>query len=176
MTLPGPFTLARSPPPRFRGEAPYHRRMSGASLPGAGCLRDIGWHASLLKVSGANEIGEPNGEPTSTGIKPHQATSSHSRGWQMPHRATSSHVQRRYVLALQARGHWFETSCAHCFRSSGLCWDLRMVVSEPNGEPKSSALCHGFGLTSRPWARRGLDLLRRREEPVCRRGLARPCR
>jgi hypothetical protein len=49
----------------------------------------------LLKVSGANELGEPNGEPTSTGIRPRQATSSHSRGWQMPHRATSSHVQRR---------------------------------------------------------------------------------
>ena len=46
----------------------------------------------LLKVSGANETGEPNGEPTSTGIRPHRATSSHSRGWQMPHRATSSHV------------------------------------------------------------------------------------
>jgi hypothetical protein len=94
--------------------------------------RVSGCRFCLLKVSGTNDAGEPNGEPT--------------------------------------------TSCAHCFRSSGLCWELRMVVSEPNGEPKSSALCHGFGLNQPPWARRGLDLLRRREEPVCRRGLARPCR
>jgi hypothetical protein len=47
-----------------------------------------------LKVSGANEKGEPKGEPTSIGIRPRQATSSHSRGWQMPRQATSSHVQR----------------------------------------------------------------------------------
>jgi len=49
----------------------------------------------------------------STGIRPRQATSSHSHRWQMPHRATPSHVQRRHDLALQARGHWFETSYAH---------------------------------------------------------------
>jgi hypothetical protein len=28
-------------------------------------------------VSRANEIGEPNGEPTSTDVGPHQATASH---------------------------------------------------------------------------------------------------
>ena len=72
--------------------------------------------ASVLKISGANEMGESNGEPTSTGIRPRQAMSSRSRGWQMPHWATSSHVQRRYELALQARGRRFEPCCTHCFR------------------------------------------------------------
>jgi hypothetical protein len=48
----------------------------------------------------------------------------------MPRQATSSHVQRRYELVLQARGHWFETSCAHCFS------ELEMIVREPNGEPR----------------------------------------
>ena len=69
--------------------------------------------AALLKVSDTNEMGEPNGGPTPTGIRPRQATSSHGCGWQMPRRATYSHVQRRFVLALQARGRWFEPSCAH---------------------------------------------------------------
>src|ERR1035437_349888 len=84
----------------------------------------------VLKVSGTNEPGEPNGEPTSTGTRPCQATSSHSRGWQMPHRATSSHVQRPYVLVLQARGRRFEPCCAHCFS------ELEMIAREPNGEPR----------------------------------------
>jgi hypothetical protein len=56
-------------------------------------------------------MGEPNGEPTPTAIRPHQAT--------------SSHVQRRYVLALQARGRRFEPCCAHCFSQ------LEMIVREP---------------------------------------------
>jgi hypothetical protein len=43
-----------------------------------------------LKVSGANETREPNGEPTSTDTRPHQATSSHGPHWWMPHQATSS--------------------------------------------------------------------------------------
>jgi hypothetical protein len=75
----------------------WRRAASFASLALLGEIR-------LLKVSGANELGEPNGEPTSTGFRPRQATSSHGRGWQMPHRAMSSHVQRRYDLVLQARG------------------------------------------------------------------------
>jgi hypothetical protein len=32
----------------------------------------------ILNVGGANENGEPNGEPTSADVRPHQATSSHS--------------------------------------------------------------------------------------------------
>ena len=31
----------------------------------------------------------------------------------MPDQATSGDVRRRYELSLQARGHWFEPSCAH---------------------------------------------------------------
>ena len=87
----------------------------------------------MLKVSGTNEMGEPNGEPTSTGIRPHQATSSHSRGWQMPRQATSSHVQRRYELVLQARGRRFEPCCAHCFRSSEAYCDLEKIVRSLTG-------------------------------------------
>ena len=45
------------------------------------------------KVSGANDAGAPNGEPTTTGIRPRQATSSHGPRWWMARRATSSHVQ-----------------------------------------------------------------------------------
>ena len=97
----------------------------------------------MLKVSGANEMGEPNGEPTSTGIRPRQATSSHSDRWQLPHRATSSHAQRRYVLALQARGRRFEPCCAHCFRRPSACCDLRMVVKGANGEPIDCDLVSG---------------------------------
>jgi hypothetical protein len=37
----------------------------------------------LLKVSGANEAGEPNWEPTPTIIGPCQATSSHGLRWWM---------------------------------------------------------------------------------------------
>jgi hypothetical protein len=44
----------------------------------------------LEPAGGANEVGEPNGEPTTTGIRRRQATPSHSRGWQMPCPATSS--------------------------------------------------------------------------------------
>jgi hypothetical protein len=47
-----------------------------------------------VPVSGANEAGEPNGEPTTTDTRPCQATSSHGHDWWMPRRATSSHVQR----------------------------------------------------------------------------------
>src|ERR1022692_693536 len=75
-------------------------------------------------------MGEPNGEPTSTGIRPRQAMYGHSRGWQMPHRATSSHVQRRYELALQARGHWFDPSCAHPKRA-GQTTDLGPIAWIP---------------------------------------------
>src|ERR1022692_2720104 len=94
-----------------------HRAHGHRSLPGrhgGGGSEFQSWRSCLLKVSGANEPGEPNGEPTSTGIRPHQATSSHSRGWQMPHWATSSHVWRLYDLVLQARGRRFEPYCAHC--------------------------------------------------------------
>jgi hypothetical protein len=95
-----------------------------------GAVASLGLCSCPLKVSGANELGEPKGEPTSTGIRPRQATSSHSHGWQMPRRATSSHVQRRYELVLQARGRRFEPCCAHCLS------ELEMIVREPNGEPK----------------------------------------
>jgi hypothetical protein len=94
----------------------------------AGVVAGVRSAAALLKVSDTNEMGEPNGEPTPTGIRPRQATSSHGCGWQMPHRATSSHVQRRYVLALQARGRRFEPCCAHCFRRSQACCDLEKIV------------------------------------------------
>ncbi|SRR6266536_732263 len=90
-----------------------------------------------LKVSGANDAGEPNGEPTTSGTRPRQATSSHGHCWWMPRRATSSHVQRRYDLALQARGRWFEPTCAHCFsRPDGHAVISEVIVREPNGEPK----------------------------------------
>jgi hypothetical protein len=79
----------------------------------AGVVAGLRPSAALLKVSGANGMGEPNGEPTTTGIRPRQATSSHSRGWQTPRRAMSSYVQRRYFLVLQARGRRFEPCCAH---------------------------------------------------------------
>src|ERR1022692_3787544 len=49
--------------------------------PGGGGSEFQDWCPCLLKVSGANAVGEPNGEPTSTGIRPHQATSSHSHRW-----------------------------------------------------------------------------------------------
>jgi hypothetical protein len=116
-----------------------HRAHGHRSLPsrhGRAGSEFQNWCPCLLKVSGANELGEPNGEPTSTGTRPRQATSSHSRDWQMPHRATSSHVQRRYVLALQARGRWFEPTCAHCFSRPATCYEFEMIVREPNGEPK----------------------------------------
>jgi hypothetical protein len=99
---------------------------SRAAWPGA--VADFRLLCGSLKASGANERGEPNGEPTSTGIRPHQATSSHSHRWWMPHQATYSHVQRRYVLAIQARGRRFEPCCAHCFRSSAACCDLERIV------------------------------------------------
>ena len=35
----------------------------------------------------------------------------------MPLQATAGDVQRRYERTLQARGHWFEPSCAHQIRS-----------------------------------------------------------
>ena len=114
-----------------------HRARSPRSLPegrsGRNQRRVPSLRSCLSKLSDANKIGEPNGEPTSTGARPRQATSSHSRGWQMPHPATSSHVQRRYVLALQARGRRFEPCCAHCFRSSEACCDLEKIVGSLTG-------------------------------------------
>jgi hypothetical protein len=97
-----------------------HSRRSrpGSPWPGSSEFR---LSAGLSKVSGANETGGAKREPTSTGVRPRQATSSHSRGWQMPHRATSSHVQRRYELVLQARGRRFEPCCAHCFSRPEAC-------------------------------------------------------
>jgi hypothetical protein len=53
--------------------------------------------------------------------------------------ATPGHVQRRFELALQARGRRFEPCCAHCFRRPSACCGLCMVVSGANGEPMSSA-------------------------------------
>jgi hypothetical protein len=83
-------------------------------------------------------MGEPNGEPASTGIRPHQATSSHNCGWQMPHWATSSHVQRRYVLALQARGRRFEPCCAHLFAQVSGVLRLAVIVKEAVGSQTGS--------------------------------------
>ena len=106
-----------------------HRARCPRSLPeghsGREQWRVSGLRSCSLKVSDANETEEPNGGPTTTGIRPHQATSSHSRGWQMPHRATYSHVQRPYDLVLQARGRRFEPCCAHCFSGPDACRDQR---------------------------------------------------
>src|SRR5438128_1753433 len=35
----------------------------------------------------------------------------------MPYQATPGYVPRRYERTLQARGHWFEPSCAHQVRN-----------------------------------------------------------
>jgi hypothetical protein len=132
-----------------------HRARCPRSLRGpcAGAVVSFRPPFGFLKVSGANETGEPNGEPASTGTRPRQATSSHSHRWQMPHQATSSHVQRRYELVLQARGRRFEPCCAHCFSRPKACCGLHMVVSEPNGEPhgepRSSAVVMASVRTSR---------------------------
>ena len=56
---------------------------------------------------------EPNQEPTATGSEPRMATPSQHRRWQTALQATPSTAQRSGARALQARGHWFETSCAH---------------------------------------------------------------
>ncbi len=64
-----------------------HRARCPRSLPeghsGREQWRVSGLRSCSLKVSYANETEEPNRGPTTTGIRPHQATSSHSRGWQM---------------------------------------------------------------------------------------------
>ena len=80
-----------SPEPSRAGHRARSSIAPGATWPGSSNFR---LPFGLLKVSGANETGEPNGESTTTGTRPHQATSSHSHRWWMPHQATSSHVQR----------------------------------------------------------------------------------
>jgi hypothetical protein len=50
------------------------------------------------KVSGANETREPNGEPTTTGIRPRQATSSYGHCWWMD--ATPGYAQPRPATVL----------------------------------------------------------------------------
>jgi hypothetical protein len=50
-----------------------------AGHPGLGCAErcDLSVCPGLSNVSGANEIGEPNGEPTPADARPRQATASH---------------------------------------------------------------------------------------------------
>ncbi len=55
---------------------------------------------------------EPNQEPTIADTGPHWATASHHRCRQMPQQAMPSTIQPPRRCALQARGRWFEPSCA----------------------------------------------------------------
>jgi hypothetical protein len=83
--------------------------------------------------------GEPNGEPMTADTEPHQATVGNYCCWSMTYRALPAIVQRRRCCALQARGHWFEPSCAH-------------QPEHPDRDHETGPACHSpntrHGLTS----------------------------
>jgi hypothetical protein len=79
-------------------------------------------------------MGEPNGEPTSTGIRPRQATSSHSHRWWMPRQATSSHgTNSPYKRGAAGSNPAAPTVLAAQGRVAS-----SLVVSKANGEPNIS--------------------------------------
>jgi hypothetical protein len=65
-------------------------------------------------VSEANQIsGEPNGEPAQADGRRRTAASSDEQRSYLAPQAIARDVPRQFGHALQARGHWFEPSCAH---------------------------------------------------------------
>ena len=133
---PGPYRMVLCPECLLAADpgaiAAGHRAHGHRSLPGrhgGGGSEFQSWRSCLLKVSGANETGEPNGEPTTTDTRPRQATSSHSHRWWMP----PGHVQPRpatVITRLTSEGPQVRTLLRP------LSSELEMIVREPNGEPK----------------------------------------
>jgi len=111
---------------------------------------------------------EPSQEPTATGTRPHRATASQHRRRQTPHQATSSTLQQRRIRALQARGHWFEPSCAHqvcAARCPAAAARAEPVLRSPPAPPIS-----GYGLSTTasasPSPPRNVSAERRRDRPA----------
>jgi len=87
------------------------QRRQPAPAPAAGQSRAAGGAGTTGYPAARSK--EPNQEPTTADTGPHWATASHHRCRQMPQQAVPSTIQPPRGCALQARGHWFEPSCAH---------------------------------------------------------------
>jgi hypothetical protein len=98
---------------RFR---PGHYVGSIAARDQSACMRrayslpPASWCYSLAELT---RFREPNGEPTEADAGRRTATSGDNQFSELPLQATPGDVPRRKNCALQARGHWFEPSCAH---------------------------------------------------------------
>jgi hypothetical protein len=93
----------------------------------------------FVRVSARTQVeGEPSSMGSQSGSqrRQHRAAPGHrqrSTSLSMAHRAPSGVVQRPCGSALQARGHWFETSCAHTSSQfSGRVWTFRPLICGTN--------------------------------------------
>jgi hypothetical protein len=112
-------------------------------------------------LSAANGIvGEPNGEPTQADTGQRRATPGDNNSSLLAEQATADDAQRRNERVLQARGHWFEPSCAHQVRGYARRL-VRLTESQAKSRtaPRTVTLAPIAAIARRPRPRRALKPL-----------------